>query len=117
MTPRERLGIGAASLALEKLRFDVVLGHELFNRITNYFRHRHRFDEIRARLSESFSFRRVDGDGPHNVGTPALRSAPHEPDARQVAREVLAIARGLGTIELDRGAARIVKRCLALLAQ
>src|SRR3954453_16615803 len=42
-TPCERLGIGAASLALEELPFDVVLGNELFNPFTKYFGHRHGF--------------------------------------------------------------------------
>src|SRR5260370_20834199 len=52
MTPRERLGIGAAPLAFDELTLDVVLGNEFFNHVTKQFSHRHRFDEIGAGFRE-----------------------------------------------------------------
>src|SRR5437773_12096254 len=54
VTPRERLGIGAAPLALEKLPFDVVLGNEFFNHVTKHFGHRHRFDAIATGFRAGF---------------------------------------------------------------
>src|ERR1700676_980375 len=117
MTPRQRLGIGAASLAFDELPFDVVLGNEFFNRVAKNFGHWHRFDEIGAGFREGLPLRGIGGHGRHRVGPGALRRAHHDPDVRGAGREVLTITRRLGAIEIDRSAAGIIKGRLLLLAQ
>src|SRR5215831_8594441 len=105
VAPRQRLRIRAASLALDELSVDVVLGDEVFNRLAQHLRHGHRFDEIGGGFGESFSLGGIGGDGRHRVGPGALRRAEYDPETRGTSRKILAVARGLCAVEIDRRAA------------
>jgi hypothetical protein len=62
VTSRKCLRIGATPLAFDELCLDVVLGDEIFNRLTQHLRHWHRFDQVGARFRECLPFRGVSGD-------------------------------------------------------
>src|SRR6516165_8831225 len=56
MTPRQRLRICAALLALDEVPLDVVLSNEICNHIAEYLRHRHRLDKIGACHRKGLTF-------------------------------------------------------------
>src|SRR5215831_12398950 len=93
--PRQRLRIRAASLALDELSLDVVLGDEVFNHLAQHLGHGHRFDEIGAGFGESLSLGGIGGDRRNRIGPGTLRRAEYDPQTRGTARKILAVARGL----------------------
>src|SRR6185312_15790522 len=116
VTPRKCLRIGAAPLALDELRFDVVLGDEIFKRLMQHLRHRHCFDQIGTGFRECLPFRRVRGNSGNRVGPEALRRRQYDPDTGSTGGEIVVVARGFRTIEIDRHAPGIKQRRSFLLA-
>ena len=117
MTPRQRLRIGAALLALDEVPFDVVLCGKIFNHIAEHLRHRHCLDEIGACRRKSFTFRGIRGDGRNCIRPAPLRGAQCYPDGWNSGRKIFAVLCGFRAVELNRRAAGIEERRLILLAQ